>query len=106
MGCGVWFILNMYSICPPFTIQKYHGKKSELGSDAAQLRKAYFTAKQNAIQYFEDILGETPKETSISKEGKVDFMTIIYFENKSKTDTRNIVCLLPMQVCWKILMVM
>ncbi|XP_072038995.1 LOW QUALITY PROTEIN: uncharacterized protein [Amphiura filiformis] len=48
--------------------EKYHGKKSELGRDASALRKAYFMAKQSAIQVLEDILGETPKETSSTKE--------------------------------------
>ena len=56
-----------YSLC--FLLKKYHGKKSELGRDAADLRKAYLKAKMDNAKFFEDILGQ-PQKDKDNKEGK------------------------------------
>ncbi|XP_033634855.1 uncharacterized protein LOC117296092 [Asterias rubens] len=48
--------------------EKYHGKKSELGRDATDLRKAYTKAKTDNAKFFEDILGQP----QIYKDNKED----------------------------------
>ncbi|XP_022105816.1 histone-lysine N-methyltransferase ASH1L-like isoform X2 [Acanthaster planci] len=50
--------------------EKYHGKKSELGKDAAVLRKAYLKAKVDNAKFFEDILGEPQKEKEHKEDSK------------------------------------
>ena len=45
--------------------QKYNGKRSDLGKDAAVLRKIYLTAKAQATSHLQDILEPVRKQMDI-----------------------------------------
>lgn len=49
-----------------FSHQKYYGRKSSVGRDVCRLRKAYYSARNEAAVQIDEIVGETASEADSS----------------------------------------
>lgn len=49
-----------------FLHQKYYGRKSSVGRDVCRLRKAYYSARNEAAVQIDEIVGETASEADSS----------------------------------------
>lgn len=47
--------------------QKYYGRKSSVGRDVCRLRKAYYSARNEAAVQIDEIVGETASEADSSE---------------------------------------
>lgn len=59
-----WF--KRFSATVSFSHQKYYGKKSSIGRDVCRLRKAYYSARNEAAVQIDEIVGETASEADSS----------------------------------------